>query len=47
MFGDINKWQAGLNKIATKHDTDDEEGLHHVFTGGLIGDRAGQRQRPA
>jgi hypothetical protein len=33
MFGDINKWQSKLDQIATKYDTDDEEGLHHIFKG--------------
>ena len=33
MFGDINKWQSKLDGIANKYETDDEEGLHGVFTG--------------
>jgi len=36
MFGDINKWQSKLDQIATKYDTDDEEGLHHIFKDSLM-----------
>ncbi|GAX77304.1 hypothetical protein CEUSTIGMA_g4750.t1 [Chlamydomonas eustigma] len=36
MFGDINKWQSKLDQIATKYDTGDEEGLHHIFTDSLM-----------
>eukprot|EP00199_Chlamydomonas_sp_CCMP681_P005632 CAMPEP_0119109064 /NCGR_PEP_ID=MMETSP1180-20130426/17068_1 /TAXON_ID=3052 ORGANISM="Chlamydomonas cf sp, Strain CCMP681" /NCGR_SAMPLE_ID=MMETSP1180 /ASSEMBLY_ACC=CAM_ASM_000741 /LENGTH=240 /DNA_ID=CAMNT_0007094773 /DNA_START=91 /DNA_END=813 /DNA_ORIENTATION=- len=31
IFGDIDKWQKDLEKIAEAHDTDEEDGLHDLL----------------
>jgi hypothetical protein len=33
MFGEVRKIQQALDRLATEHDTDDEESLHQLLQG--------------
>lgn len=37
LFGDVRKWQKELERLSELFDTDDEESLHFILQGGLVG----------